>query len=149
MKTFLLMCGIVLLTTACSNNKVDKDTSSDSSKFTAATMVRDDTQQLTTVDAVSADELKDDSVFADGSIPTSWENAGIKDVQGLKLFLKQLQQLVMLNDKTRLADHVQYPLKDVTGKEELIRRYDELFTKEVKLSLATINFNQLFRNQAG
>ena len=98
---------------------------------------------------LSENELKDDSVFTDGSIPTSWENAGITDVKGLKLFLKQLQQWVMNNDKEKLAAVVRYPLKDIKTEQELIAAYEKVFTKEVRLSFATINFNQVFRNQKG
>lgn len=106
--------------------------------------------ELMKVSELSANELRDDSVFKDGSIPTSWKNAGITDVKGLKLFIKQLQQWVMMNDKEKLAAAVQYPLnKTIKTKEDLIANYDMVFTKNVKLSFATLNFNQLFRNAYG
>ncbi len=109
----------------------------------------DNSNVLQPTETLSASELLDDSVFTDGSIPSSWENAGITDVKGLKLFLKDLQQQVMLNDKEKLASHIKYPLKDIQSKEQLVARYDEVFTKAVKLSFAGINFSQLFRNQNG
>ena len=109
-----------------------------------------DKTELMKVSELSAIELKDDSVFKDGSIPTSWGNAGITDIKGLKLFIKQLQQLVIMNDKENLARAVQYPLnKTIKTKENLVANYDAVFTKEVKLSFATLNFNQLFRNAKG
>ncbi len=99
--------------------------------------------------ALSENEMKDDSVFKDGSIPTSWANAGVTDVKGLKLFLKQLQVWVMNNDKRNIATAIAYPLKEIKNEQAFIAAYDKIFTKEVKLSFATINFNQLFRNQHG
>lgn len=99
--------------------------------------------------AISDNEMKDDSVFADGSIPTSWENAGITDVKGLKLFLKELQQNIINMDKEKMAAAVKYPLKGIKTEQEMIAAYETIFTKEVKLSFATINFNQIFRNQNG
>jgi hypothetical protein len=95
--------------------------------------------EMMKVSELSDQELKDDSVFANGSIPTSWKVAGITDVKGLKLFIKQLQQWVITNDKEKLAGVVQYPLnKTIKTKEDLLANYDAVFTKEVKLSFATI-----------
>jgi hypothetical protein len=109
-----------------------------------------DKTELMKVSELSAIELKDDSVFKDGSIPATWANAGITDIKGLKLFIKQLQQWVIMNDKENLATAVQYPLnKTIKTKESLIANYDGVFTKDVKLSFATVNFNQLFRNAKG
>lgn len=106
--------------------------------------------ELMKVSALSPAELKDDSVFTDGSIPASWNIAGISNVKGLKLFIKQLQQWVITNDKEMLASAVQFPLNNtIKTKEGLISNYDAVFTKEVKLSLATTNFSQLFRNARG
>jgi hypothetical protein len=99
--------------------------------------------------SITAFELKDDSVFTDGSIPTSWENAGFTDVKGFKLFLKQLQLWVMDNDKEKIATVIRYPLKDIRSPEDFIRSYDAVFTKDVKLSFATIHFSQVFRNDKG
>lgn len=98
---------------------------------------------------LSLQELQDDSVFTDGSKPTSWENAGITDVKGLKLFLKDLQQAVITNDKAKLAAAVKYPLQGLSNAEELVEAYDNVFTKDVKMSFALINFSQIFRNQKG
>ena len=102
------------------------------------------------VSALSAEELRDDSVFSDGSIPSSWKNAGITNIKGMKLFVKKLQQWIVLNDKDSLASALKYPLgKTIKTKLDAVAKYDSLFTKEVKLSFATLNFNQLFRNQNG
>lgn len=146
MKNLFITIGFALLVCSCTSNAT-KDL--ETGIFTPPVIIPDESQHLSTVGVVSAAELRDDSVFADGSIPTSWENAGITDVKALKLFLKELQQLVMLNDKAGLSGHVQYPLKDIPGPEAFIAQYDEVFTRNVKLSLAGINFNQVFRNQDG
>jgi len=102
------------------------------------------------VSGLSSDELKDDPVFADGSVPTSWQIAGVTNVKGLKLFIKKLQQWIVTNDKDSLASVVKYPLnKTIKTKANLVEHYDALFTKDVKLSFATLNFSQLFRNAKG
>ena len=68
----------------------------------------------------------------------------------MKLFIKQLQQWTITNDKEKLASVIKYPInKTIKTKEELIANYDAVFTKQVQLSFATVNFNQLFRNAQG
>jgi hypothetical protein len=99
---------------------------------------------------LTQEEMADDTLFIDGSRPTSWELAGIKDVKGFKLFIKQLQLLVLNNDKTELAKHIRYPLgKSIKTEADFIKNYDNIFTKDAKLSIAKINFSQIFRNAKG
>ncbi|MCW3093497.1 MAG: hypothetical protein JWP81_4566 [Ferruginibacter sp.] len=99
---------------------------------------------------LTQEEMTDDTLFSDGSKPTSWEVAGISDVKGFKLFLKQLQSLVLNNDKEQLAKYIQYPLrKSIKSPKDFIKNYDNIFTKDVKLSIAKINLSQVFRNSKG
>ncbi|RYF89243.1 MAG: hypothetical protein EOO03_06470, partial [Chitinophagaceae bacterium] len=105
MKRLLVMLYLLCTIISCSNNEsknvettVKKDTLLDKQ-----IVAINDTNVIANPLMLSENEMKDDSVFADGSIPTSWANAGITDVKGLKLFLKQAQQWVMNNDKEKLA----------------------------------------------
>ncbi len=99
---------------------------------------------------LTLEEMKDDSVFIDGSVPTSWEDAGITDVKGFKLFLKQLQILVLNDDKVQLAGFIRYPLgKSIKNENDFIKNYDKVFTKNARLSIAKINFSEIFRNSKG
>lgn len=150
-----LLSGLLLAATfalACnesnSSNAVETATSNDTAQI-AETTAANDANMIVAINEVSDAEMKDDSVFDDGSIPTTWEVAGIKDVKGLKLFLKQAQQWVMSNNKEQLAAAVQYPINNIKNKEEMMAAYDQYFTKEVKLSFAMINFNQIFRTYKG
>jgi hypothetical protein len=139
------------LVASCNDSGSSKQTTSmkEDTVLNRPVVAVNDTNVISNPLVLSESEMKDDSVFADGSIPTSWKNAGITDVKGLKLFLKQLQQWVMNNDKEKLASAIKYPLKNIKNEAELIAAYDKIFTKEVKLSFATINFNQVSRNQNG
>lgn len=150
-----ILSGLLLTATfalACnesnSSNAVETATATDTARITQATTAND-ANMIVAINEVSETEMKDDSVFADGSIPTSWDVAGITDVRGLKLFLKQTQQWVMSNDKAQLALAVKYPINTIKNKEEMMEAYDQVFTKDVKLSFAMINFNQIFRNSKG
>lgn len=124
------------------NNTANNDTSERIKAFEQSDMI-------VASNEVSEAEMRDDSVFTDGSIPTGWDIAGITDVRGLKIFLKNTQQWVMSNDKAQLALAVKYPLNNIKNKEEMMAAYDQVFTKDVKLSFAMINFNQIFRNSKG
>ncbi len=153
MRQFLLAIAIASITLmAC--NEIDNDKISTPGKIVEMEIVKmpSDSSKagLLKITGLSEKELKDDSIFVDGSRPTSWEIAGITDVKGLKLFIKQLQQWVVDNNKEKLSAIVQYPLnKYMKTREDLLTYYDAVFTKEVKLSFATINFSQLFRNEKG
>ena len=150
-KIFLPVLMVTFVFVACNDNASSTENISvtvDSTLPPAVTMPSG-TDTIVNSLYLSDNEMKDDSVFTDGSVPTSWANAGITDVKGLKLFLKQAQQWVMNNDKEKLAAVVKYPLKNIKNEQALIAAYDNIFTKEVKLSFATINFNQIFRNQQG
>jgi hypothetical protein len=149
-----LLSGLLLTATfalACnesnSTNAVETATSNDTAQIVETNA--NDANMIVAINEVSETEMRDDSVFDDGSIPTTWEVAGIEDVKGLKLFLKQAQQWVMSNNKEQLAAAVQYPINNIKNKEEMIAAYDQYFTKEVKLSFAMINFNQIFRTYKG
>ena len=150
-----ILSGLLLAATfalACnesnSTSTVETATATDTAQI-AETTAANEANMIVAINEVSETEMKDDSVFADGSIPTSWEVAGITDVRGLKLFLKQTQQWVMSNDKAQLALAVKYPINTIKNKEEMMAAYDQVFTKDVKLSFAMINFNQIFRNSKG
>ncbi|MEX0636982.1 MAG: hypothetical protein WD135_09455 [Ferruginibacter sp.] len=148
-KIFFICVSATCLAIGCNSNNTMENTVIIQTADTVAKSTNTAADMIVAVNDVSASEMKDDAVFADGSIPTSWENAGITDVRGLKLFLKQVQQWVITNNKVQLALAVKYPLNNIQHKEDLMAAYDQVFTKDVKLSFAIINFNQIFRNSKG
>ncbi|MEO5892215.1 MAG: hypothetical protein ABIQ31_18350 [Ferruginibacter sp.] len=163
MKKILLPIVALSLLFACNNNTAPGETSAtaaaapkiDSTPVLADTPApRNDTGN-TLKDSIlgtglTQEEMTDDSVFSDGSKPSSWENAGFTDVKGFKLFLKKVQLLVMNNDKEQLAKLVRYPIqKTVKTEEDFIKNYNVIFSKEARLSIARINFSQIFRNDKG
>lgn len=159
MKKYILIVAIISTLTIACHQPATQTTTTTTTATTAENAIAKDSlkkpldappMEMLQVSNLSAEELKDDSVFADGSRPASWQNAGITNVKGLKLFIKQLQQWIVMNEKDSLASVVKYPLnKKVKTKADLVASYDALFTKDVKLSFATINFSQLFRNVEG
>ena len=103
MNKFLLITLITSITLMACNENDNEDKGSKSGKIIEMQVVKTSSDTLAKipmkVSDLSQEELKDDSLFVDGSVPTSWDIAGVTDVKGLKLFIKQLQQWVINNDK--------------------------------------------------
>ncbi|MEO5942553.1 MAG: hypothetical protein ABIP30_12100 [Ferruginibacter sp.] len=147
MNKYFLAFFSILIFASCQNKNTQQTVVNDTAQTTADNSLSN--KEAVPIPTISAQELQDDSVFTDGSVATSWENAGFTDIKGFKLFLKQMQLWVMDNNKQQLADAVQYPLKNIKTPEQMVTAYDSVFTKEVKLSFAMLHFNQIFRNQQG
>lgn len=102
-------------------------------------------------DASVRDDLQDDSIFADGSIATSWANAGIGHPIAFKQFLKRLQSWVSNNQKDSVAAVIAFPLKypPVKNKAAFVANYDGYFNQKVKTALMHQNLRQIFRRDQG
>ena len=153
MKKYILSIAILPAIFACNETKIPPDVTT--IPITGSSPATVDSVKTVKIDnsigsGLTLEEMKDDSVFSDGSKPTSWEVAGITDVKGFKLFLKRLQLLALNNDKEQLAKLIRYPLgKSIKTAKDFIKNYVRVFTNDVKLSIAKINFSQIFRNSKG
>ncbi|MEP7108172.1 MAG: hypothetical protein ABI760_09315 [Ferruginibacter sp.] len=153
MKKYILSIIILPILFACNDSKTP--VSEKALPITDSSPVKADSIKTIKADislgiGLTLEEMMDDSVFSDGSKPTTWEVAGITDVKGFKLFLKKLQLLVLNNDREQVAKLIRYPLgRSIKTEKDLIKNYDRIFTKDAKLSIAKINFSQIFRNNKG
>lgn len=151
MKKYILSIVILSFVFACNETRIPVEVQStilpDPIKTDTVKITRQDMSMGT---GLTLEEMVDDSVFIDGSVPTNWVVAGITNVKGFKLFLKRLQILVFNNDTELLAKLIKYPLgKSIKNEKDFINNYNRLFSKDVKLSIAKINFSQIFRNSKG
>jgi len=153
MRRQFIFCSFVLLFIACNNS-----TSTEQKTVDSVVTVSTDTIKTIDVEAHIADpfeltaaEMKDDSVFADGSIPTSWENAGFTDAKSVKKFLKKIQYWVANNQKDSVAGAVAYPLRKpaIKSAESFLENYNSLINEKIKKALRQQNLSQLFRNAQG
>ncbi|MBC7534521.1 MAG: hypothetical protein H7258_02370 [Ferruginibacter sp.] len=149
-KIFLHLAIIFFIISCGGNNEKEvimqgMDESTRNVKDTLPALILDTTGTLQR----KSDVLADDTVFADGSKPTGWDIAGITDVKGLKLFLRDLQRMVLTERKMEVAVHIRYPLRNARDLKTFFRKYNELITPAVKKAVAGINFRQLFRNAQG
>jgi len=91
-------------------------------------------------------DLSDDPVFINGSIPSTWDIAGITDPIGFKKFLIALQISVINNNKDKAISSL-----DVIkfAKYDTLNNYDKLFNKKVVDAFKNMNIHQIFRNYQG
>ena len=101
--------------------------------------------------AVMPQELSDDSVFNDGSRPSSWKDAGINDSIGVKAFVRKLQVWVRDNQVDSISSYLQYPLKNpgIKDAKDFKLNYGNYITEGVKAAVADQKLSQIFRNQQG
>ena len=92
-----------------------------------------------------------DSV-TNGSIATPWENAGIEDVKGLKLFIKKLQFWSASDNGDSIAANIDYPLlndESISSAKIFLQQYEKVFNGKVRAALQQQKLNNLFRNFQG
>ncbi len=101
--------------------------------------------------ALTPEELKDDSIFTDGSKPTSWAVSGIDDPAAFKKFVKRLKFWVANDHKDSVSTVIAYPLRNpkIKDKQEFLNKYDLFFNEKVRKSLREQKLNQVFRNTNG
>jgi hypothetical protein len=101
--------------------------------------------------ALSADDLKDDSVFSDGSRPVSWENAGVSDPIAMKKFIRKLQVWVRDNQVDSISGYLKYPMRNpgIKDKSDFKLNYRDYFTDGVITAVADQRLNQVFRTEQG
>jgi hypothetical protein len=142
-----LICSILIISSlagGCKDNDVipgADNTSADS----IAISTPDDPLTLTSA------ELRDDSVFNDGSRPSSWQAAGITDSVKVKQFIRQLQVWIAGNQTDSISAYMQYPMKNpaIENAADFRKNYQIYFNEAVKTAVMSQKLSQVFRNQYG
>jgi len=91
-------------------------------------------------------DLSDDPIFTDGSVPSTWDVAGITDPNGFKKFLIELQTSVLNNNRNKVISSLD---ANKFAKYNTLNNYDKLFNKKVIDAFKNINIHQIFRNYQG
>jgi hypothetical protein len=103
------------------------------------------------------------SVLQAAPAPNLYSVAGIDNAAEFEKFFLQLQAAVAANDRSRVADHILYPLRvngwtdefkgkgtvQIATKPELLDNYDEIFTSRVKDAITKQKIRDLFVNWQG
>jgi hypothetical protein len=132
----------ILWTLACGETPVDEKQVAGTS---AADTLSFDPYTLT------PDDLRDDSVFSDGTRPVSWENAGISDPPAVKRFIRKLKVWVRDNQVDSISGYLIYPMRNpgIKDKSDFKLNYRDYITDQVKTAIADQRLNQVFRNEQG
>ncbi|MFT3935758.1 MAG: hypothetical protein QM726_19175 [Chitinophagaceae bacterium] len=158
MSKLLLFFIVIVLLAACNSNQsnsVERVAKDSSSSMPIPTASNDSAPKTITakffIDTLTVAEMQDDSVFADGSQPSSWSNAGFDHPIEFKKFLKRLQYWVANNQKDSVASTIVFPLKHppIKNKTAFLMKYDSLFNDNVKKALLSQNLRQIFRRDQG
>jgi len=152
-KILFVICCVSIAATACNSHNSNTQTSDTSVAKTDTLTVTDTSAKTTPVNSpeLSSAEIPDDSVFADGSKPSTWQDAGFTNPANFKKFLQKLQSWVADNNKDSVASVIAYPLRNpkIKDKATFIAKYDDYITNDIKKALKEQNLKQIFRNSQG
>lgn len=144
-----LFLSLFPLLAACNTNKAaENKTGADS--LQANTTPKDiPGQNPTTGINYDAEIAAQDSVFEDGSTPSSWANAGFTDPVAFKRFIIQFKDWVRHDNVDSVAAHIRFPMKKIATAEDLKTKYTSVFNEHVKTAIANQHLDHFFRNQDG
>ncbi|WP_153796879.1 hypothetical protein [Foetidibacter luteolus] len=140
---YLAACFIILLT-AC-NSGAENTNAVDSADVTG----KADSASAVTADPYAAQLTAQDTLFEDGSIPTSWDNAGFNNPGGFKQFIIGFKEWVKADNVDSIAAHVQFPLKQAKTPAIFKEKYADLFNAGVKAAVDSQRLDRIFRNFQG
>ncbi len=84
------------------------------------------------VDLTTAQIQAQDSIFDDGSIPTSWENAGFNDPADFKRFLARFKSWVQNDQPDSIAAVIRFPLRLYPSAADFKSQYHQVFDASLK-----------------
>lgn len=90
-----------------------------------------------------------DTLFEDGSIPTSWHNAGFDDPNDFKLFIVRLKDWVKNDQADSVIAHTKFPMKKYPNAEALRKAYPTIFDEKMKNVVAAQRLDRISRDQNG
>jgi len=95
------------------------------------------------------DELNADDLEWEGTVPTGWSTATIRDANDFKIFLIKLKELVANDDSESIADLISYPLKDLKTKSDFLNNYTRIFSDSMKEAVKQQRLDRIFRRDQG
>ncbi|MRG47340.1 hypothetical protein GFS24_19630 [Chitinophaga sp. SYP-B3965] len=90
-----------------------------------------------------------DTVFEDGSIPSTWANAGFDDPAGFKEFLLSFKDWVKKDQVDSITAYIRFPLKNYKTPEAFKKAYSKVFDESLKKVVETQRLDRIFRNYQG
>lgn len=152
-----IIIAFTILTMACNDSGTKEETPVEDAE-PAAIVASPDTPPVAGTPAqeshpyaLTEEEKGDDSVFTDGSRPTTWANAGFDNPEAFKLFVKRLKYWVKTDQRDSVANVLAYPLRNppVKNRQAFLTDYTTFLNDNVKNALYSQNLRQIFRRDTG
>lgn len=90
-----------------------------------------------------------DTAFEDGSIPSSWNNAGFDDPAGFKEFLLTFKDWVKKDQVDSITAYIRFPLKNYKTADAFKKAYPNVFDDQLKKVVETQRLDRISRNYQG
>ncbi|MFC3858696.1 hypothetical protein ACFOTA_22375 [Chitinophaga sp. GCM10012297] len=126
-----------------------------SQKTTADSSIVDGVKELVPVapppaiDPENAQVQAQDTLFEDGTIPSSWANAGFDDPEGFKQFVWRFKDWVKNDRQDSIAQHIKFPLRQYKTESAFREHYVHIFDASLKAAVDTQRLDRIFRNAQG
>ncbi|MND45591.1 hypothetical protein D3C80_364540 [compost metagenome] len=142
----LLLVSILAIACSCQNlgNKQAQESANNATKTDSSTK-----SLSQPVDENTTQISAQDSLFDDGSIPTSWANAGFNNSTDFKHFLIKFKDWVKTDNQDSIAAHIKFPLKNVNSAAAFKHKYVDLFDTTLKKTIEEQRLDRIFRNTDG
>jgi len=90
-----------------------------------------------------------DTVFEDGTVPSSWQDAGFNDPAGFKRFLLRFKEWVRTDNADSVAAYIDFPIKGYKTAAQFKAQYATVFDSSLKAVVAQQRLDRIFRNYEG
>jgi hypothetical protein len=143
-----MLLGILLA--ACHSTHPSGDAASyDSTTVTPAGKDSQSVKAPADVDSLEVLIRAPDSVFEDGSRPTTWKRAGFHDPVRFKRFIIRFKDWVKDDEVDSIVEHVRFPIHAAGSPAWFKEQYAEIFTPSLKGIVARQRLDRIFRNGQG
>jgi len=107
------------------------------------------TRGTDTPNSLEAQVNAPDSIFEDGSRPTTWKNAGFDNPARFKRFLFQYKGWVKRDLIDSISAHIRYPVRGAGSAAWFKEQYPHIFTHRLKAVILHQRLDRIFRNGQG
>jgi hypothetical protein len=146
----VLILGILLVGCHSANQQPGALSAAyDSSNVTPGGKDQDPAGRKSRRDSIEAQILAPDSIFEDGSRPTTWVNAGFNNPEGFKRFLLVYQHWIRKDQVDSISAHIRYPIRGAGSAAWFKEQYPRIFTHRIKTIILRQRLDRIFRNGQG
>jgi hypothetical protein len=145
----LFVTTIGALVSCHTTNKHQDSSPYDSSNVAPAGKDSNSTRPPADIDSLEAQINLPDSVFEDGSVPTTWKAAGFRHPQEFKRWLIKYKDWVKNDQIDSLAAHTHFPIHGAGNTNWFKEAYPHIYTTHVKAVVSRQRLNRIFRNGQG